>query len=149
MKKILKIIGIGILLGFLLYGLDLIFRISAGKSVTFNVEELLNIVYYIFYTLPLTLINFFFYDYLNHQISWEKYDQRYRIIIGFFGSVVITIGVLFLLRVVQNVWFEGNSYSKFIENEHFEFYFTSIIVSLVISITFHAFYFYRWCRRRR
>ncbi len=143
MKKIFKIIGIGILLGFLLYGLDLIFRISAGKSIIFNKEEFFSIAYYIFYTLPLTLINFFFFDYLNHHVHWEKYDQKYRIIIGFIGSVVINLGILFLLRVVQNVWFEGETYTAFIEHESFEFYFTSLIISLIISITFHAFYFYK------
>ena len=149
MKTSLKIIGIGILLGVFLYGLDVIFRISAGTAITMDSKEFLNPVFYIFYTLPLTLINFFFFDYLNHKVNWEKYGQKYRISLGFVGSVVITLVVLFLLRVVQKVWFEGVTYADFIAHENLEFYFTSLIVSLIISLAFHAFYFYKMVQEKK
>lgn len=149
MKNALKVVKIGVSLGLILYGLAFIFRISAGENTVSATAEFLNLASFLFYTLPLTLVNFYFFDYVNHKIDWEKYNQKYRFLIGFTGSVVITIFSFFLLRVFLEVGINGNSYNEFIANEKFDFYLTAILLSLVVSLAFHAFYFYKILQEKK
>lgn len=143
MRDTFKIVGIGVIIGAILYGIDSTYEILSGGTFQFGYEQVKIFGYYLLYTLSLTLVNFYFFEYLNHRINWEKYNQKYRLVIGVFGSVSITLLTLFIVRIFHKVILEGISYSEFISSQNLEFYFKSTIITLVISSFFHAFYFYK------
>ncbi|SDS47034.1 hypothetical protein SAMN04487764_2291 [Gillisia sp. Hel1_33_143] len=127
----------------LLNVLELSFKFLAGEYVALDLTIISSFGYYLLYTLPLTLINYYLFNYLNHKINWEKYDQRYRFVIGFVGSISLTLIALFLIRTFHKVVLEGQTYSEFLASQNGTFYLISLIITVVISLFFHVFYFYK------
>ena len=127
----------------LLNVLELSFKFLAGEYVALDLTIISSFGYYLLYTLPLTLINYYFFNYLNQKINWEKYNQRYRLAIGFLGSISLTLIALFLIRTFHKVVLEGQTYSEFFASQNGTFYLISLIITVVISLFFHVFYFYK------
>jgi hypothetical protein len=149
MRDTFKIVGIGVIIGAILYGIDSTYAILSGGSVQFGYEQVKIFGYYLLYTLSLTLVNFHFFEYLNHRVNWEKYNQKYRLVIGVIGSVSITLLTLFIVQIFHKVILEGISYNEFISTQNLEFYFKYTIITLVISLFFHAFYFYKMVQDKK
>jgi len=149
MKNTFKILGIGVIIGVILYGIDSTYEILSGATIEFGYEQVKIFGYYLLYTLSLTLVNFYFFEYLNHRVNWEKYNQKYRLVIGVVGSVSITLLTLFFVRIFQIVILEGTAFNVFISTQNLGFYFKSIIITLVISLFFHAFYFYKMVQDKK
>jgi len=127
----------------LLNVLELSFKFLAGEYVALDLTIISSFGYYLLYTLPLTIINYYFFNYLNQKINWEKYNQRYRLAIGFLGSISLTLIALFLIRTFHKVVLEGQTYSEFLASQNGTFYLISLIITVVISLFFHVFYFYK------
>lgn len=142
MRGVSKIFGIGILIGTILFLVELIFQLVSANEVIFDFQLLKIWGIYQLYSIPLTFVNSYFFDTLNHRIVWKEY-KKYRFIIGFFGSVFITLVTLFFIRAFHRMVIEGESYEEFISSENAGFYFTSLLFTLVISLFFHALYFYK------
>lgn len=62
---------------------------------------------------------------------------------GFIGSVMLTVFTMFCIRVVHKVVILKYSFERFFETETLRFYFVTVLITLVISLFFHAFYFYK------
>ncbi|EDP95020.1 hypothetical protein KAOT1_01754 [Kordia algicida OT-1] len=75
--------------------------------------------------------------------------KKYRLLIGIVGSVVITIFTVFLVRMVQEIFIEGESYEEFIQTENAEFYVSALLITIVFSVFFHAIYFYKELQKKK
>lgn len=142
MKNIIRIVGIGVLIGVILLVLEQTFRLVSGVEVELDQRLLKVLGFYILYSLPLSFVNGYFFDYLNKKVVWGN-RQRFRFIIGLIGSVFITLFTIFIVRILHKVVFEGLTYAEFFETENLQFYFIALIITLVISLAFHAFEFYK------
>jgi len=100
------------------------------------------------YSAPLTFVNSFFFDYLNDKVVWNRY-KKYRLAIGFLGSVIITLITVFLVRLFHRVILDGVTYNEFLATETSDFYYTSLIITIVASLFFHAFYFYQELQKNK
>jgi len=79
---------------------------------------------------------------LDEIFSKERFNRK-RILIGFLGSFIISVGVIFLLRIFEDVIIEGSSLALFFEKEKFSNYLVTIIITFIVTLAFHAFYFYK------
>ena len=79
---------------------------------------------------------------LDEIFSKERFNRK-RILIGFIGSFIISVGVIFLLRIFEDVIIEGSSFALFFEKEKFSNYLVTIIITFVVTLAFHAFYLYK------
>ncbi|MCL6265506.1 2TM domain-containing protein [Flagellimonas myxillae] len=141
-KYIGRLLAVSILIGILIAGIFIGLRALSGRSVSFDIDLLREIGYNVFYSIVLGLINGIFYDYLNHKVVWKRYG-KYRLLIGGLGSVALTMLGIFWIRIVINLGFEGESWEEFIAGERAIYYAVALLITLVISVFFHAFYFYR------
>ncbi len=142
MKKLIKTIGVGVLIAVIILLIEITLRYFSGKTIDFGYDLIRSLGYYILYSVSLSFVNGCFFDYLNNTVSWKKY-AKYRFLIGFSGSVILTLLTFFAVRVFQEMVLEGESYDEFISEEQPQMYFISLIVTLVVSLFFHAFYFYK------
>ncbi len=149
MKGLAEIFIIGIIIGIILFVIGLIIQFFSGSPVVFDYLTLQNFGFYLFYSIPITAVNSTFFEYLNTRVNWERIDSRYRLVSSFLGSVIITLITIFLLRAIHEMFFEGETYSEFIKTESALFYFTSSIITLVISLFFHVFYFYKLLQEKK
>ncbi|NAS32846.1 histidine kinase [Flavobacteriaceae bacterium R38] len=142
MRNLLKTLGIAFIIALVIVVINLAFQYFSGETIEFNENTLRVLGYYILYSVVLSLVNGYFFDYLNYTVKWKKYG-KYRFLIGFIGSVTITLVTFFLIRAFQEMILEGESYSEFISEERPGTYFIALIITLVVSLFFHAFYFYK------
>ncbi len=143
MKKVLKLILLVLVISAILNALDLSLKFFSGEAFNLSIADIRSFGFYVLYTLPLTIINYYFYNYINHKINWEKYDQRYRFVVGFLGSICLTLFALFLIRILHKVVIEGQSYTNFLATQNGTFYLISLIITVFVSLVFHVFYFYK------
>ena len=148
LKYIGKLLATAILIGLILAGIFIGLRALSGGSVSFDIDLLREIGYYLFYSIVLSLLNGIYYDYLNHKVVWKRY-AKYRLVISGLGGVALTMLGIFWIRVVINIGFEGESWDDFIAGEKAIYYVVALLITIVISVFFHAFYFYRnWQEKR-
>ena len=142
MKKLSKTIVSGIIVGIVIMLIDQVIRYFSGVKIALNENFFRSFSYYMIYTIPLTLVNSYFFGYLNHQVVWERY-RKYRLAIGFFGSVTITLITIFFVRAFIEIAIEGETWQEFLNTEQSDFYFSALLITLVISVFFHAVYYYK------
>jgi sensor histidine kinase YesM len=148
MKDFIKILAVSLIIAFILFVVEIIFRYSSNIEVEYNLQLLKVFGYYIMYSAPLTFVNSFFFDYLNDKVVWNRY-KKYRLAIGFLGSVMITLITVFLVRLFHRVILDGVTYNEFLATETSDFYYTSLIITIVASLFFHAFYFYQELQKNK
>jgi hypothetical protein len=107
-----------------------------------NEYLLVNLGYTILYGLTLYYANAYLFIFLDSIFEVERFTKR-RIIIGFLGSFILSVFVIFLLRIVEDVLIEGERFEAFIQNESSANYLVTIIITFFVTLAFHAFYFYK------
>ncbi|MBO3116150.1 histidine kinase [Winogradskyella sp. DF17] len=142
MKRFFKTVFSGILVGVVIMLVDQAIRYFSGLGLAFNNQFFRTFLYYLIYSVPLTLVNSEYFDYINQKVVWQKYD-KYRIAIGFFGSVFITLITIFFVRAFIEIIIEGESLLEFWTSERVEFYLSALLITLVISLFFHAVFYYK------
>ena len=149
MSNIKKILFIGFIIGIVLFVIALTFHFLSGNPVLLNQNLLIKFGYYQMYSVVLTFVNGYFFDYLN-TLKWDKY-ANYRLTIGIIGGIVLTMLSIFLLRIIQEMAIKGAGFEEFYTEElqNGTFYLTTLIITVTASIFFHAVYFYKELQKKR
>ncbi|MET2985015.1 2TM domain-containing protein [Aureibaculum conchae] len=149
MSEIKKTIGVGFIIGVLIMAVFMVYRVLSGHTINFDKNLLIAFGYYQMYSIVLTFVNSYFFDYLN-KIEWKKYG-KYRMLIGSIGGMLLTMVAIVFLRMFQEMAIEGEGFNEFYTEElnNGTFYFTSIIITVVASIFFHAVYFYQKSQKEK
>lgn len=148
MKAFIKNIVTGILIGLLIALVFIIIDVLSGKELEINSLFAKELFYYIFYSVVLTLINGYYFDYINEKHPFGNKVAK-RLLIGGLGAVVLTLIGIFFIRAVINTVFEGRSWVEFLGGERAIFYMFSLLITVVISGFFHAFYFYKELQKNK
>lgn len=111
-----------------------------GYSVGYIIGK--NFLYTMLYTFVLYFSNAILFIYLDEVFKEDRFTKK-RIAIGFVASFILSIIIVFLLRIFQIIIIEGNNFNKFINSEKPSNYLGSIIITLVVTLAIHAFYFYK------
>jgi ABC-type multidrug transport system fused ATPase/permease subunit len=120
----------------------------SGKDVAFNSNLMREVGYYIFYSIVLTFLNSFYYDYVNQKVTWKRY-AKYRLVISALGGVLVTMLGILWIRIVVGLGFEGKDWDTFVAGEEPAFYVVALLITMVVSVFFHAVYFYKnWQEKR-
>lgn len=148
MRESIKVLLVGVLIGVLLFAFDVALRVLSDNGIPPQRILWKEVALYILYSVPLSFVNSYFFDYVNEKINWGS-RHKTRLTFGFFGSVLLTIFTLFIVRILHRVVIDGISFAAFFESETLQFYFIALIITLVISLFFHAFYFYKMLQEKR
>jgi hypothetical protein len=100
------------------------------------------------FAFSLTLINSWYFRYVSRFYSWDKTPVK-RLISGASGSVVLTMITLFLLLFITRVAIYGEPMDDFFENQQSGWYLFGLVITIVVSIIFHAIYFYKELQVRK
>ena len=148
MKNLRKTILIGLIVGLVIAFIDIGLNVLGGRALNFDLVFFQNLGLYMLYACVLTLINVSYFDHLNHKVVWKKYG-KYRLFIGALGSVVLTMAGVFLIRFFIEIVLGNKDWQGFINSENPTFYAISLLITLVISVFFHAIYFYRASQQKK
>lgn len=113
-----------------------------GFKFTLNVNLLYSFLFTILYTFSLYYANAWIFQMLDRYFVDEKFSKK-RIFIGFLLSFVVSLLVIFLLRVFEDVIVEGASFDVFIAREKASNYLFAIIITFFVTLSLYAFHFYK------
>ena len=72
-----------------------------------------------------------------------------RIVIGFLSSFVLSVFIIFLLRIFINVGIEGENFDHFIAREKASNYIMSTVFTFIVLLIIHFVYLYKWYQENR
>jgi len=139
MNKLTKNILITFFIGIVVFVMD------NALSEGFNYSSLNNLLasfgIYQLYSFVIGFSNMYYFDYLDKR-NWKPRERIKRIIMGFVGSVVITLVSLFFLNMFTSTIINGQSLEAFIEGESIERYQFGLWITLSVVSVFHIVYYY-------
>ncbi len=95
------------------------------------------------YAFVLSIINGYFFHFLEKKFNWQEHSKS-RLIIGAFGSVILTMIGLVFLRFITLVVILGNPIESFLNDTSAKAYYSfGLGMTLIISLVFHTIYFYK------
>lgn len=132
----------GLILSIIIASFFIFLEMIFGRKVNLDVAFFTEIGYYCLYGVTLTVLNGVFFDYMNQSVVWDKY-RKYRIALGVFGSVIITMIGVFFIRLFIKIFIEHKSFDQFIHTETVQNYIFPFLITMVVSLFFHSVYFYK------
>ncbi|MFO7672204.1 MAG: 2TM domain-containing protein [Lutibacter sp.] len=108
------------------------------------IDELVKVfVIHFMYAFVLSIINGYFYHFLEEKFTWKEHSQK-RLIIGAFGSVILTMIGLVILRFVTLVAILRNPIESFLSDPSAKAYYSfGLGMTIIISLVFHSIIFYK------
>ena len=118
-----------------------LFTVVMGGTVGFNQRLLTHFLFTALYTLTLYGTNALFFMKLD-ALFVDRFSKK-RLLVGFAGSVVLSLIVIFLLHLFEEVVYNNQSLQEFLKNEKPENYVVPSIITFFVTLTIHAIYFYK------
>jgi len=88
--------------------------------------------------------------YLFFDKKYGKEDYRIsRVVLGFLSSILVTLCAVFLLRIVEDVIVEGESFTAFLNNETPRNYIIPFVITVVVSLFFISFYSFKALQEKK
>lgn len=137
-RELLRSLGIGLLIFIIMILLNLIY----GEELTLDRQLGIRFLYTILYSVSLGYANQAVFVFLDKKFVNDRFSMK-RIVVGFFASFFVTLFVIFLLRIFEDVIIEGNSFQQYWQKETLSNYVFAIVMTFIILLSFYAFYIYK------
>lgn len=141
-NKLIKEIPRALIITVSIFLVLLLVRFITGNAISLDANLLVIFGHAMLYGLSLYFANAILFIYLDKLFQAERFTLK-RILIGFLSSFFVSIIVIFLLRIFQDVILEQHSFSEFWSTETISNYLFSIFITFVVTLAFHTFYFYK------
>lgn len=142
MKRLYKEFFRSIWIGVIIFIVLLFVSMASGGIFTWNRQLLYQFLFVMVYSVTLYTANSFIFDFFDRKFGKVIMDSR-RIALGFITSFVVSVFIMFLLRVFEDMVVEGESFKEFLATEKVSNYYVAMLVTLAVTIIVHAFYFYK------
>jgi len=137
-KGLLRSLGIGMIIFVIMIILNLIY----GRELVFDSHLKTLFLYTILYSLAIGYANQLVFLWLDKKFADERFSLK-RIVTGFVSSFVVTLIVIFLLRIFEDVVIEGKTFRAYWSHESLANYVFAIVMTFIILLCFYAFYIYK------
>ncbi len=144
-SSILYIIKVSIIIAI---GIEMINRLF-GSWDTITYEKIIeNLIIQFMFAFPLTLVNTYFYNFISEIYSWESQTQK-RLWYGAFGAIILTMATIIIIRIILVVGYYGKPFEQFIQDEKLSYYLSGFVITLIVSLFFHAFFFFKELQKQK
>ena len=118
-----------------------VINVIMGSEIHFDKRLLVHFFFTALYTFSLYGTNALFFMKLD-ALFVDRFSKK-RLLVGFAGSVVLSLIIIFLLHLFEEVVYNNQSLQEFLENEKPENYVVPSIITFFVTLTIHAIYFYK------
>ncbi|EAR01674.1 2TM domain-containing protein [Maribacter sp. HTCC2170] len=139
MKEFWKLLKISIVVTL---AIGLVSRIVYWNTEFELLEQLEFMGWNFVFAFSLTMVNAYYNKYISKKYSWETQATK-RLLVGSIGSIIITVITYGLIRMFLSVVIYGKTLGQFIAGEKLNYYLIALAIALIVTLFFHAFYFYR------
>ena len=148
MNRLIKEFPRALFISIMIFVVLTIIPVLNGGIVSFDNHLRINFLYTMLYGMLLYYANAVLFMFLDSIYKNNRYALN-RLIIGFLSSFILSLFVIFLLRIFEDVIIEKHSLSEFLEYEKPANYIVPSIVSFVVLLGIHALYFYKSLQENR
>lgn len=142
-KEFLRALGLGIIIFIVL------FLIALAQGRTFGWYDLvIQFLYIMLYTTLLHLGNTGVFVVMDRVFTNTGLSAK-RLVAGFISSFLVSIVIVFLLRIFEDVIMEGKTLPEFFAQEQISNYYIAMIITIVITFSLHLFHFYKKYQENR
>lgn len=135
-------------IGFSVFCVIVIINFLNGNEVAFDDRMKSTLLYTLLYSVSLHLANTSLFIFLDNYFKEERFSKR-RILVGFVSSFFLSLFVIFLLRVFEDVVIEGSTLNEFLKKETASNYILSSVITFVILLIVHFIYLYKWYQENK
>lgn len=133
------IIKISLYIALGLFFVHLFDSLSTGVVLTQLLEQ--SIIGFI-YAFVITAANAYYNDFITSRYPWELQPKK-RLWFGALGAVILTVLAFGMVRFFIHLFVYEKPLADFLVNERFIDYLFALMISILVSAIFHAFYFYK------
>lgn len=141
MSRLYKQLQKVIKLTLIIFLVMLVINLALGSEIRFDKRLLVHFFFTALYTFSLYGINALLFVKLD-TFFVDRFSIK-RLITGFIGSFVVSLTVIFLLHIFEEVLYGNNSFEYFLANEKPSNYLTAIIITFFVTLSVHAIAFYK------
>ncbi len=135
-------------IGLLVFSVIVLINFLNGNEVAFDGKMKSTLLYTLLYSISLHLANTCLFIFLDKVFKEERFSKK-RILVGFVSSFFLSLFVIFLLRVFENVLIEGDKLSEFLIKEKPTNYILSSVFTFIILLIVHFVYLYKWYQENK
>ena len=136
------------LIGFGIFFIITLINVLNGVSLQFNENLGIRFLYTLLYTVSLHITNTSLFIYLDKVFKDERFSKK-RIFIGFALSFVVSLTVIFLLRIFEEVVIKNKSFLNFIRNEKAGNYIVASVFTFIVISIVHIIYLYKFYQENK
>lgn len=118
-----------------------VINVIMGSEIHFDKRLLVHFFFTALYTFSLYGANALLFIKLD-TFFVDRFSIK-RLVAGFIGSFVVSLTVIFLLHVFEEVIYNDNSFDYFLANEKPSNYLAGIIITFFVTLSVHAIAFYK------
>lgn len=144
LREVLRALGLGVIIFVVL----LLITIASGNAIPFDYSLLIQFFYIMLYTLSLHMANTGVFMLMDRVFGGSKVGFV-RVLTGFATSFVVSVLVIAFLRITEDIFIEGRSVTEFLEKERISNYYVALVITFIITLSLHVFYFYRHYQEKR
>jgi sensor histidine kinase YesM len=142
MKPYLKNLIRGTYLTFTIFVVLQLVSFLTGSEISLDRNLLITFGFTALYTFSLMLVNGYIFELLDKIFQKDRFSKK-RLLVGFASSFIVSLTVIFLLRIFEDVIIEQKSFAVFLAKETAANYIVAIIIMFFVTLSFYSFYFYR------
>jgi len=135
-------------IGLTIFGIINLIRFLNGEIIQFDERLKLTFFYTLLYSFALHLANTYLFLLLDKIFVNERFSRR-RIAIGFVASFVLSLFVIFLLRLFISVGIENQSLHAFFKGERASNYIVASVFTFVVLLIVNFIYLYKWYQENK
>lgn len=137
-RELVRSLGIGVIIFLIVILINFIY----GAKIAFNNELGELFLYTMLYSVTLGYANQMVFVYLDKKFATERFSLK-RMVVGFVSSFVVTLFIIFLLRIFTDVIIEGGTFEKYWANERLANYVFAVVMTFIVLLCFYTFYIYK------
>ncbi|RZJ65705.1 MAG: histidine kinase, partial [Flavobacterium sp.] len=142
MKSIYRQFWRSLIVGILVFVLLMLIAIANGKTIEWGYGLQVNFLYVMLYSVCLHLANTVVFIGMDRFFGKGRMSVK-RLLVGFACSFIVSLFVVFLLRIFEDVVIEGKNFKAFILNEVPGNYYVAMVLTLIITMIVHLVFFYK------
>lgn len=143
-KEFLRALGLGLIIFMVMY----LIALAGGMPFGWDPDLVTQFLFVMLYTILLHLGNTGVFVVMDRIFGNTGLSVK-RLVAGFVSSFVVSIFIVFLLRIFEDVIIEGKTVPQFFAEEQIGNYYIAMIITIVITFSLHLFHYYKKYQENR
>lgn len=131
-----------LIVGFVAFLLLTFLNKAFGNTIVLDELLAIQFLYTVVFVFAIMYANKYLFHILSQFFDKDQFTLK-RLIVGLLCSFVVTLVVVFLLRIFEDVVIEKNSFSQFWSKENTLSYILIMVITFIAVLLFNMFYYYK------